>query len=100
MGPSRYFVDEVVDDRFQVPTYYIPLYFQFVRGDSALTAAVRLLPFIILMVTFGFLNGGLMSKLGYYMPWYLTGGILTTIGGALMSAYNIIRILKSNTLTH
>ncbi|KAJ5669889.1 hypothetical protein N7462_010959 [Penicillium macrosclerotiorum] len=68
-----------------VPTYYIPLYFQFVRGDSALTAAVRLLPFIILMVCFGFLNGGLMSKFGYYMPWYLAGGILTTTGGALMS---------------
>ncbi|OOQ89032.1 MFS transporter [Penicillium brasilianum] len=71
-----------------VPTYYIPLYFQFVRGDSALTAAVRLLPFIILMVAFGFLNGALMSKLGYYMPWYLGGGILTTIGGALMSTVN------------
>lgn len=69
----------------QIPTYYIPLYFQFVRGDSALTAAVRLLPFIVLMVAFGFLNGGLMSKLGYYMPWYLAGGLLTTAGGALMS---------------
>ncbi|KAJ5191896.1 uncharacterized protein N7498_010881 [Penicillium cinerascens] len=68
-----------------IPTYYIPLYFQFVRGDSALTAGVRLLPFICLMVVFGFANGGLMSKFGYYMPWYLTGGILTTIGGALMS---------------
>lgn len=74
-----------MNNPFQVPTYYIPLYFQFVRGDSALTAAVRLLPFIILMVAFGFLNGALMSKLGYYMPWYLGGGVLTTIGGALMS---------------
>ncbi|KAJ5664907.1 uncharacterized protein N7477_007355 [Penicillium maclennaniae] len=68
-----------------VPTYYIPLYFQFVRGDSALTAAVRLLPFICLMVVSGFANGGFMSKFGYYMPWYLAGGVLTTIGGALMS---------------
>ncbi|KAJ5148571.1 hypothetical protein N7448_000149 [Penicillium atrosanguineum] len=68
-----------------IPTYYIPLYFQFVKGDSALTAAVRLLPFICLMVVSGFANGGLMSKFGYYTPWYLAGGILTTIGGALMS---------------
>jgi hypothetical protein len=71
----------------QIPTYYIPLYFQFVRGDSALIAAVRLLPFICLMVVFGFANGGLMSKFGYYMPWYLAGGILATSGGALMSMY-------------
>jgi pheromone shutdown protein TraB len=76
-------------DPFQVPTYFIPLYFQFVRGSSPLTAAVGLLLFIFLMVTFGFLNGALMSKLGYYMPWYLAGGILTTIGGALMSTHDI-----------
>ncbi|KAJ5912722.1 major facilitator superfamily transporter [Penicillium tannophilum] len=68
-----------------IPTYYIPIYCQFVKGDSPLTAAVRLLPFIILMVFSGLLNGALMSKLGYYMPWYLAGGILTSIGGGLMS---------------
>jgi len=73
----------------QVPTYYIPLYFQFVRGDSPLTAAVRLLPFIILMVFFGLATGALMSNFGYYMPFYLAGGILTTIGGALMSMYTV-----------
>ena len=69
---------------FQVPTFYIPLYFQFVRGDSPLEAGVRLLPFIVLMVFFGLLNGALMSLFGYYMPWYLAGGILTTVGGSLM----------------
>ncbi|KAJ5524144.1 hypothetical protein N7494_010794 [Penicillium frequentans] len=68
-----------------IPTYYIPIYCQFVKGDSPLTAAVRLLPFIVLMVFSGLLNGALMSKLGYYMPWYLAGGILTSIGGGLMS---------------
>ncbi|MCJ1303209.1 hypothetical protein MMC08_006017 [Hypocenomyce scalaris] len=67
-----------------VPTFYIPLYFQFVRGDSPLAAGVRLLPFIVLMVFFGLVNGAMMSLFGYYMPWYLAGGILTTIGGSLM----------------
>ncbi|KAH8585515.1 major facilitator superfamily domain-containing protein [Bisporella sp. PMI_857] len=67
-----------------IPTFYIPLFFQFVRGESPLAAAVRLLPFICIMVFFGLLNGALMSKFGYYMPWYLFGGVFTTIGGALM----------------
>ncbi|KAJ9660037.1 hypothetical protein H2201_007078 [Coniosporium apollinis] len=67
-----------------VPTFYIPLFFQFVHGESPLTAAVRLLPFIVLMVFFGLFNGAMMSLFGFYMPWYLLGGILTTIGGALM----------------
>ena len=36
--------------------YYIPLYFQFTRGDSALQAAVRLLPFIAMAVFFSLVN--------------------------------------------
>ncbi|RGP63795.1 major facilitator superfamily general substrate transporter [Fusarium sporotrichioides] len=67
-----------------VPTYYIPLYFQFVRGDHALDAGVRLLPFICIMVFCGLLSGVLMIKSGYYMPWFLLGGCLTLTGGALM----------------
>ncbi|CAD6441947.1 2f7a18d7-e586-4b93-8b0c-640762a50d6d [Sclerotinia trifoliorum] len=67
-----------------VPTYYIPLYFQFTRGDSPLEAGVRLLPFIILGVTATFLNGALLPVLGYYMPWYFFGGTLVIIGSALM----------------
>ncbi|KAI9747457.1 MAG: hypothetical protein M1835_002104 [Candelina submexicana] len=67
-----------------ITVYFIPLYFQFVRGDSALKAGVRLLPLICLMVLFCIVNGGVMSKSGYYMPWYLFGGVFTVIGGALM----------------
>lgn len=62
----------------------MPLFFQFTQGDKALEAGVRILPFIALMVFFCIINGALMSKWGYYMPWYLAGGIFMVIGGALM----------------
>jgi hypothetical protein len=87
-------------NRMQTTAYYIPLYFQFTKvlsfvsgasrcsntfqGDSALGAAVRLLPFIVMIVFFALVNGGLMPKLGYYMPWYLFGSALVLIGSALM----------------
>ncbi|KAL8782246.1 MAG: hypothetical protein Q9213_005549 [Squamulea squamosa] len=69
---------------FFVPIYFIPLFFQFARNDSAILAGVRLLPLICLMVTAVILNGALMSKYGYYMPWYLVGGCIALIGSALM----------------
>ncbi|RHZ44112.1 uncharacterized protein CDV56_101539 [Aspergillus thermomutatus] len=75
-----------------VPLYYIPLFFQF-RGDDAMEAAVRLLPFVCLLVFFMLLNGALMPKLGYYMPWFLFSGVTIIIGGALMST------VKSTTST-
>jgi hypothetical protein len=47
-------------------------------------AAVRLLPFICVTITFILLNGGLLPIVGYYMPWYLLAGIFMTAGGACM----------------
>lgn len=69
---------------FFVPIYFIPLFFQFAKNDSAIEAGVRLLPLICFLIFATTLNGALMSKYGYYMPWYLVGGCLALIGGALM----------------
>lgn len=69
---------------FFVPIYFIPLYFQFTRGDSAIEAGVRLLPLVCLLIVAVIINGALMSKYGYYQPWYLAGGCLALIGSALM----------------
>ncbi|KAL8873419.1 MAG: hypothetical protein Q9174_001114 [Haloplaca sp. 1 TL-2023] len=65
-------------------TYYLPLFFQFTKGDSPLDAGVRILPFIVMIVFFSLLNGGLMPKFGYYMPWYLVGSVLALIGSSLL----------------
>lgn len=67
-----------------IPIYMIPLFFQFTRNDAPLDAGVRLLPFVVVMVVFVFVNGNLMARLGYYMPWYLLGGLLIVVGSALM----------------
>ena len=54
------------------------------QGGTAISAAVHILPFICFLVGFALLNGSLMSKLGYYMPWYLFGSVLMVIGASLM----------------
>ena len=72
-----------------LPIYFIPLYFQFVRNDSALEAGVRLLPFVLLLVFAVMFNGAMMGKLGYYMPWYLLGSVLSLIGGALLHTISV-----------
>lgn len=67
-----------------VGIYYVPLFFQFTKGDSALKAAVRLLPYIILFVFSVMIAGGLLPVFGRYAPWYFPAGILMIVGGALM----------------
>lgn len=48
-----------------VPLYFIPLYFQFVHGDSAVKAAVRLLPFVLIFVTTSLLSGAFLPRINY-----------------------------------
>lgn len=48
-----------------VPLYFIPLYFQFVHGDSAIDAAVRLLPFVLVFVTISLLSGAFLPRINY-----------------------------------
>ena len=67
-----------------VTIYFVPLYFQFVQHDSALTAGIRLLPYIVPLVVFTMLNGVFMGKLGYYMPWFLVGGVLMLVSNVML----------------
>ncbi|KAF4219444.1 hypothetical protein CNMCM8980_000420 [Aspergillus fumigatiaffinis] len=68
--------------------YYIPVFFAFTRGDDAMQAGVRLLPFVCLMVFSAILSGALMPKTGHYMPWYVAGSLLVTLGSGLMLSVN------------
>ncbi|KAH8692506.1 major facilitator superfamily transporter [Phaeosphaeriaceae sp. PMI808] len=65
-------------------TYYIPLYFQFVKSDGALEAGVRLLPLIMFMVAASMANGFLMPRYGLIPVWYIGGSTLALVGTALM----------------
>lgn len=62
-----------------ITIYYIPLYFQFVRGESAIRSAVDLLPFLFTSVFAMLISGRLMTILSYYKPWFITGSSLALI---------------------
>ena len=63
--------------------YYLPLYFQFVKGIGSLKSGVMLLPLIIPITGTIMINGGVMSKTGHYQAWYVVGSILVLIGAVL-----------------
>jgi hypothetical protein len=64
--------------------YYIPIYFQFTRGDTAMDAAARQLPFIFFLITAIPASGLYMSRVGYYKPCYLGGSIVAMVAAVLM----------------
>jgi hypothetical protein len=72
-----------------IAVYYLPLFFQFTRGDSAIRASVRLLPFITVTVFFIMFTGGLLPILGRYSPLYVISGVFLLIGSSLMHTIHI-----------
>lgn len=70
-----------------VVVYYIPIYFQFVNGDEALMAAVRLLPFIVIGVTVNLVSGTFLHFIKVYMVLYLIAGVFVVAGGGPLMVY-------------
>ncbi|KIW20961.1 hypothetical protein PV08_01540 [Exophiala spinifera] len=48
--------------------YFLPVYFQGVRGATAARSGVQILPTILTILPFGALGGGLLTKFGRYKP--------------------------------
>ena len=63
---------------------YVSIFLQFVRSETALSAAVALLPLIFTAVVVMLITGFLLDKLGYYSFWYLGGSLLAVVGTGLM----------------
>ncbi|KAK8004477.1 hypothetical protein PG989_004196 [Apiospora arundinis] len=78
-----YIAMSCINTALYVTTYYIPIYFQFVKEDSPLMAAVRLLPLLLVTIAVNLASGYLLPKVNVYASFYLASGILLTIAGAL-----------------
>ena len=62
-----------------ITIYYIPLYFQFIRGESAIQSAIDLLPFLVTSVCAMLVAGRLITNYGHYKLWFIAGSGLTLI---------------------
>ncbi|CRL23360.1 Sucrose/H+ symporter, plant [Penicillium camemberti] len=68
-----------------VADFYIAIYFQAIHNDTPLMSGVHMLPITLGIVLFTMISGTLISVLGYYLPFLLMGGVISSIGYGLMS---------------
>lgn len=64
--------------------YYLPLWFQSVKGDSAISAGIKLLPTMLAMLVSSIIFGGAAEKLGYYTPIGIIGSAIMAVGAGLL----------------
>jgi EmrB/QacA subfamily drug resistance transporter len=65
--------------------YYLPYYFQALKGSSPLYSSVQVLPFNLFLIPSAMINGGLLAKFGQYKPIHWAGFAMFTIGAGLFS---------------
>ncbi|KAF2014410.1 MFS general substrate transporter [Aaosphaeria arxii CBS 175.79] len=68
--------------------YFLPYYFQTLKGSSPLRSGVEALPFNIFIVPAAGINGALLTKFGQYKPLHLAGFGMATLGFGLFSTMN------------
>ncbi|CAO3652074.1 unnamed protein product [Cunninghamella blakesleeana] len=69
--------------------YYLPIYFQVVKGESALFSGIRMLPLQAAMCTGSSLSGYLISKFQFYRLFIWLGTSVFTLGIGFLSLLDV-----------
>ncbi|KAI0134357.1 major facilitator superfamily-domain-containing protein [Xylariales sp. AK1849] len=70
-----------------IANYYLPVYFQSVKGVGPTLSGVYLLPGILGQLSFVLLSGAVVSRLGYLRIWCLFGGVMIAVGAGLTTTF-------------
>ena len=65
--------------------YYLTVWFQVAKGDSALHAGVSTIPLVLSLVVIGIIAAVFTEKIGYYVPAMLLAPVLCSVGAGLLS---------------
>lgn len=68
-----------------IHAYYLPIWFQAIKGANAIQSGVDLIPYMIANAIFSVFAGILVSKLGYYTPPAIVGAAIGTVGCGLLT---------------
>ncbi|KXJ92611.1 major facilitator superfamily domain-containing protein [Microdochium bolleyi] len=69
--------------------YFIPIWFQAIKGDSAVDSGIHVLPLTLGMVVASISSGLLISKVGYYTPFMLIGVCIMSVGAGLFLTFEL-----------
>ncbi|KAI1440596.1 putative efflux pump antibiotic resistance protein [Annulohypoxylon stygium] len=68
-------------------TYYLPIWFQAIKDVDAVQSGIMLLPLILSTVVGSLSSGVVISRVGYYTPFFYLSSILMPIGAGLMTTF-------------
>ncbi|KAJ7282336.1 major facilitator superfamily transporter [Mycena rebaudengoi] len=74
---------------FFILIFYIPIWFQAIKGVSAVQSGIRNLPMILSLVLSSIVAGGIITATGYFTPFFYISTILLAVGAGLLSTLKV-----------
>ena len=68
--------------------YYLPIWFQAIKGVSAVHSGIDTLPLVLSLVTGAISAGALITRLGWYNPFLFVCVTLLSIGAGLITTFS------------
>jgi hypothetical protein len=78
-----------VGGAFFVLIYWVPIWFQAIKGATAFKSGIDSLPLVLGVVVASILSGALTTALGHYWPFYWLSVILSSIGAGLLTTFEV-----------
>ncbi|TVY37498.1 Rubrofusarin-specific efflux pump [Lachnellula occidentalis] len=69
--------------------YYLPIWFQAIKGDSAVQSGIHTLPLVLSLVVASILSGAITQKTGYYVGQLYGCAIFTATGAGLLTTLTV-----------
>lgn len=69
--------------------YWLPIWFQAIKGASAVRSGILFLPLLLCMVVFSILTGVAIKFVGYYTPFMIAAACIAPIGSGLITTFKV-----------
>ena len=67
--------------------YYVPLWFQAIKGVSAVQSGIDSIPMVLSLVLAAIMSGAIITNTGYYNPWMFMCSTFMSIGTGLITTF-------------
>ncbi|KAI9792094.1 MAG: MFS sugar transporter [Peltula sp. TS41687] len=74
---------------FLLMVFYLPIWFQAIKGVSAVKSGIDSLPMILGVVIASLIAGGAITAIGYYTPFVIASSVLMSIGAGLLTTLQV-----------
>jgi hypothetical protein len=72
---------------FFIMVYFLPIWFQAIKGASAFKSGIMLIPMILALVLANVIAGVGTTVVGYYTPFYYACTVLGSVGAGLLTTF-------------